>query len=176
MARNPHADIARQVDATGQTWFDGKDAVELILRGFDITKLAIRPDAEIAAYNAWCDSKDKPQCKITPPPPSPTPADRAATWWLGEAYTTLDVRQLLLARCSTTVERERVNKEMQMYEQRDLLPLLRLMVMLVDHFRKHNVVWGVGRGSSVASYVLFLIGIHKIDSLFYNLDIEEFLR
>jgi DNA polymerase III alpha subunit len=37
-------------------------------------------------------------------------------------------------------------------------------------------VWGVGRGSSVASYVLFLIGVHRIDSMKYNLDYKEFLR
>jgi DNA polymerase III alpha subunit len=42
--------------------------------------------------------------------------------------------------------------------------------------RANNIVWGVGRGSSVASYVLFLIGIHKVDSLYYDLPIEEFLR
>jgi len=47
---------------------------------------------------------------------------------------------------------------------------------LVDTLRKNNVIWGVGRGSSVASYVLFLLGVHKIDSLYYNLDIEEFLK
>jgi DNA polymerase III alpha subunit len=42
--------------------------------------------------------------------------------------------------------------------------------------RKNKIVWGVGRGSSVASYVLFLIGIHKVNSLKYNLDIKEFLK
>ena len=39
-----------------------------------------------------------------------------------------------------------------------------------------NVLWGVGRGSSVASYALFLIGVHKIDSVKYDLDWREFLR
>jgi DNA polymerase III alpha subunit len=42
--------------------------------------------------------------------------------------------------------------------------------------REKDIVWGVGRGSSVASYVLYLIGVHKIDSLFFDLDIEDFLR
>jgi DNA polymerase III alpha subunit len=42
--------------------------------------------------------------------------------------------------------------------------------------RKNNILWGVGRGSSVASFVLYLIGIHRINSLFYNLPIEEFLK
>ena len=40
--------------------------------------------------------------------------------------------------------------------------------------RKHELVWGVGRGSSVARYVLYLLGVHKVDSLKYNLDIKEF--
>jgi DNA polymerase III alpha subunit len=50
------------------------------------------------------------------------------------------------------------------------------MKYLVDTLRKNNVVWGVGRGSSVASYILYLIGVHKVDSIKYNLDINEFLK
>ena len=63
-----------------------------------------------------------------------------------------------------------------LYQERELFGLLRYLKYLVDTLRKNNVVWGVGRGSSVASYVLFLLGVHKIDSLYYNLDITEFLK
>jgi DNA polymerase III alpha subunit len=42
--------------------------------------------------------------------------------------------------------------------------------------RSSNIVWGVGRGSSVASYALYLIGIHKIDPIKYNLSINEFFK
>jgi len=54
-----------------------------------------------------------------------------------------------------------------------LLKFLRYMVQVM---RDNNIVWGVGRGSSVASYVLYLIGVHKIDSLYYDLDVTDFLR
>ena len=54
--------------------------------------------------------------------------------------------------------------------------LLRYMCYLVDFMRENNIVWGVGRGSSVSSYVLFLIGIHKVNSIQYDLDYKEFLR
>ena len=47
---------------------------------------------------------------------------------------------------------------------------------MVQVMRDNNIVWGVGRGSSVASYVLYLIGVHKIDSLYYDLDVTDFLR
>ena len=50
------------------------------------------------------------------------------------------------------------------------------MKYLVDTLRKNNIIWGVGRGSSVASYVLYLLGVHRIDSLYYDLDITEFLK
>ena len=70
----------------------------------------------------------------------------------------------------------RVEEELALYKARNLYPILQLMIYIVDMMRKNNLVWGVGRGSSVASYVLYLIGIHKIDSIKYNLDIEEFLK
>jgi DNA polymerase III alpha subunit len=40
----------------------------------------------------------------------------------------------------------------------------------------NRMIWGVGRGSSVASNVLYLLGVHRIDSMFYELDSREFLR
>ena len=71
---------------------------------------------------------------------------------------------------------QRVGQELLLYQERGMFDLLRFLVYIVDTMRKHDIVWGVGRGSSVASYVLYLIGVHKIDSLYYDLDIAEFLR
>ena len=51
-----------------------------------------------------------------------------------------------------------------------------MVKILVDVSKENNIVLGVGRGSSVASYILYLLGIHKVDSLAYNLDIKEFLK
>lgn len=71
---------------------------------------------------------------------------------------------------------QRVEMELALYKARNLYSILQLMIYIVDMMRKNNLVWGVGRGSSVASYVLYLIGVHKINSITYNLDIEEFLK
>jgi len=75
-----------------------------------------------------------------------------------------------------TVEWTRVCEEIEAFRERGMFDLLRYMVYLVDFMRENNIVWGVGRGSSVASYVLYLIGVHRIDSIKYNLDWREFLR
>lgn len=70
----------------------------------------------------------------------------------------------------------RVEMELEMYRERGLFPVLQLLIWIVDSMRKHNLVWGVGRGSSVSSYLLYILGVHKVDSHKYRLDIKEFLK
>jgi DNA polymerase III alpha subunit len=47
---------------------------------------------------------------------------------------------------------------------------------MVDVMSEKSLVWGVGRGSSTASYVLYLIGVHSINSIKYDIPIEEFFK
>jgi len=70
----------------------------------------------------------------------------------------------------------RVVEELVLYRERKMEPMLRFMIYLVRVMRENNIVWGVGRGSSVSSYLLFLIGLHSVDAVKYNLDIREFIR
>lgn len=97
-------------------------------------------------------------------------------WYMPQSYKEMDISKWLLEQCQTDEELQRVGKELLMYQDRDLLVLLKFMKYFVDTMREHNVVWGVGRGSSVSSYCLFLIGVHKIDSIYFDLDISEFLK
>ena len=97
-------------------------------------------------------------------------------WHMPQEYKNMDIAEYVLGLCREDHELQRVAQELLLYQERDLFDLLRYLKYLVDTLRQNNIVWGVGRGSSVASYVLFLIGVHKIDSLYYNLDIDEFLK
>ena len=97
-------------------------------------------------------------------------------WRMPKEYKNLDIAAYVLGLCKEEHELQRVGEELILYQERNLFDLLRYLKYLIDTLRKNNIVWGVGRGSSVASYVLFLIGVHKIDSLYYNLNIDEFLK
>lgn len=97
-------------------------------------------------------------------------------WRMPEEYKELDIAAYVLGLCKEDYELQRVGEELLLFQERDLFNLLRYLKYLVDTLRKNNVIWGVGRGSSVASYVLFLLGVHRIDSIYYNLDIKEFLK
>jgi DNA polymerase III alpha subunit len=98
------------------------------------------------------------------------------TWYMPQKYKDLDIAEHVLSLCASDAELQRCGAELLLFQERDLFDLLRYLVYLVDTMRESNLIWGVGRGSSVASYVLYKLGVHRIDSLFYDLDPSEFLR
>jgi DNA polymerase III alpha subunit len=98
------------------------------------------------------------------------------TWHMPQQYKDMDIAQYILDLCKTDAELQRCGQELLLYQERDLFDLLKFLKYLVDTMTSNHVIWGVGRGSSVASYVLYKLGVHRIDSMFYDLDPSEFLR
>jgi DNA polymerase III alpha subunit len=96
-------------------------------------------------------------------------------WLIPSEYQTMNIEQWLVENCPT-YNYTRLADEIALYQTHNMIPMLRAMKYVVDTLRNNGVVWGVGRGSSVASYVLFLIGVHKIDPIKYELPIEEFFK
>lgn len=101
---------------------------------------------------------------------------RQQDWFMPPSYKNLDIAEHVLSLCSTQEQLQRAGQELLLFQERGLFDLLRYLKYLVDVMRDNNIIWGVGRGSSVASYVLFLLGVHRVDSMFYDLDPAEFLR
>ena len=99
-----------------------------------------------------------------------------SNWFIPKEYENFDIAKYILDQCQNEEELQRAGKELLLYQERDMFILLQYLKYLVDTMRNNNIVWGVGRGSSVASFVLYLIGVHKINSLYYDLPIEEFLK
>ena len=99
-------------------------------------------------------------------------------WFMPESYkpTSFNIVEHLVSLCKNEAETTRVLDELALFAQYNMIDLLCYLKYLVDTMRKNNVVWGVGRGSSVASFCLYLLGVHKINSIKYDLDIKEFLK
>lgn len=129
-------------------------------------------------YSKKFDQEDK--CiPIYQPPETPLrdyDREYQANWLIPDKYKKMDLLDFLVGKCKTETEIQRVANEYAEYEKFNMIPVLKLLVYLVDVMRENKVVWGVGRGSSVASYILYLIGVHKVDSIKFNLDIHEFLK
>lgn len=98
-------------------------------------------------------------------------------WFMPEEYKNMDIEAYIYNKVAPWDDvNYRITAELEEFKKRNMLNLLKWLKYFVDTARANNIVWGVGRGSSVASYVLYLLGVHKIDSIKYNLDWQEFLR
>lgn len=97
-------------------------------------------------------------------------------WFMPDEYKNMDIAKFVLDQCQSDPELQRAGEELLLFQEKNMFMLLKYLKYLVDTMRNNNIVWGVGRGSSVSSFVLYLIGIHKINSLYYQLDISEFLK
>jgi DNA polymerase III alpha subunit len=98
-----------------------------------------------------------------------------SNWFVPDQYKNMDIEQFLVDKCPKE-NYDRLVQELELFKSHNMIPVLKTMKYIVDTLRENNIVWGVGRGSSVASYVLHLIGVHKIDSVKYKLPIEEFFK
>jgi DNA polymerase III alpha subunit len=107
-------------------------------------------------------------------------------WTIPEEYKDMDVIRYIIDKLlnetkemsdeEATAREQRVAEEIKIYKNLELMDVLATLIYIINTLVDNNVVWGVGRGSSVSSYVLYLIGVHDIDSFKYDLKIEDFLR
>jgi DNA polymerase III alpha subunit len=169
------------VNMYGQAILTSDNLRELLLQGKNISHLNVIFDDEIELFKKFQAEiisdeivfLDAPEEKLTF---DEFHSERAEEWVFPLVYQQIDVRAWLYDKCKTQREKDRVDEEYVLYEERDLVMLLRLFIYLVDYMRKNDFVWGVGRGSSVSSYILYLIGVHRVNSLLYEFDIKDFLK
>lgn len=171
----------RRVNGYGDVIFDETGLDEVMMSGNSIAGLYVEDHHIFREFNQICAVWDYQHEMLTMyEPPSISPEEchkkRSDTWFMPAAYESIDVKDFLLGKCNTDIERERVLEEWNLFVEHDMIRVLQFLIYLVDHFKERGIIWGVGRGSSVASYCLYLIGIHRIDSIKYSLDIREFLR
>lgn len=139
------------------------DDLEEIIKFNTATKINFDKLSELSTYSEPTESVEEYDQK------------NQKNWFMPDEYKNMDIEEFLINVCPKQ-NHERLIEELKLFRQHDMLDVLRYLKYFVDTMRKHNIVWGVGRGSSVASYCLYLIGVHKIDSIKYKLDIKEFLK
>jgi DNA polymerase III alpha subunit len=147
-----------------------QQGLELLYRGESIHDVAF---SEVDKFNSLCD-----QLELLP---ISNEALISKEFNIPQHYKELDVETYIRNKVPTSGQDDniitaRVEQELSMYKERGLYPILQLLIYIMDIMRKNNLVWGVGRGSCVSSYILYLLGVHKVDSHKYKLHIKEFLK
>jgi DNA polymerase III alpha subunit len=170
-----------KVNMYGQAILSSNNLRELLLQGKNISHLNVVFDDEIELFQKYQSELLPETITFLDAPEENLTFDEfhkkcADEWIFPVIYQQIDVEKWLLDKCKTKIEIDRVEEEYKLYEERDLIMLLRLFIYLVDYMRKNRYVWGVGRGSSVSSYILYLIGVHKVDSIKYGFSITDYLK
>lgn len=164
----------------GELIFSEADVCDLLMKGHDITALSGMIVDQTVDLSRWPDIIDPVpdfyqqrfhSCSVPE-----FHQQQQQNWHMPKEYKTLDIAEHVLGLCETQEQLQRCGQELLLYQERDLFDLLRYLKYLVDVMNENKIIWGVGRGSSVSSYVLYKLGVHRIDSMYYNLDISEFLR
>jgi len=168
-----------EINACGQSILTTKQALHCILNGLDISNSELS-DKDV--YQKYVDNHEQIYyhsseiIDLNGVDPHTYHDVNANIWLIPDDYIQKDIEGVLYSLCKTDEERLRVYYELELFKKYELLTLLNVCLYIVDTFRKNNVIWGVGRGSSVSSFCLYLIGIHRVNSLKYQLDINEFLK
>lgn len=109
-------------------------------------------------------------------------------WQLPDSYKNLDVQERVfneffkrLPSLKYSAEQEdiavrRLADEVNEVETRGMMDFMRTIVYVLDTFRTKDIVWGVGRGSSCACYILFVLGLHVVDCVRYEVPMNEFFH
>lgn len=170
-------------------WFDGvveidpSELGDLFLKGIDLSKIAVTSiNRDVTQFNSLSMVKVSTKDEVDP--------DKINfDWIIPDEYKKLevqDVKDFIWAKAHVKFQRlseaeqqlriQRINIELDEYFRRDLFDVLKVLMFVVDEFKKNNIVWGVGRGSSCASYVLFLLEVHSVDPVKYTIPLIEFFK
>ena len=166
-----------KIDNLGRCILDTESALEYLYKGGNLFDANLSDEAVKEFNDTIQKLKDGERLtRTTNPSKEEFDSKNQSNWYFPDQYRDLDIEKHIKDLAKTDQQLSRVEQELELYKKFNLYKVLRYLVYLVDTMRSNNIVWGVGRGSSVSSYVLFLMGVHKVDSIKYGLDIHEFLR
>lgn len=165
-------------------WFDGDSSIEesniglFGYKGSDTSGLYIQKiSPSIEQYNQYAEENDQIRIKNNI-------VQYCRDWTIPDQYINLDIIEYVQHKAdhyiiTNNVEQnnvyDRISLEFKLYEKYKLFDLLKTLIYIINTFEENSCVYA-GRGSSVSSFILYLIGVHDVDSLEYELEIHDFLH
>ena len=166
----------RVIDDKGNIVYFDDALIELLYKGLKPEE-AIFPkdDEEVRLFNEFA-YENFDDDKYILPDKLKTIEERKHEWFYPQKYDEIDLKEHFVNLCQNDTEKNRVLEELNMFIERDMEKFLRFCIYFSDMIKENNWVVGVGRGSSCASFVLYLLKIHLVNPIKYNLNIKEFLK
>lgn len=166
----------RLIDDEGNVVYFTTALMELLYRGEIPSEILFpKDDPDVEAFNKLS-YENFDDIYYTLPEKLQSHEERKNFWFYPDSYNEIDLNSYFINLCKTDIEKIRVLEELELYQEKGFDKFLRFCIFLSDKIKENNWVIGVGRGSSCASFILYLLKIHLVNSLKYGLDIKEFLK
>ena len=163
--------VDRTIYDNGEIVYNYLGLLNLLRDGVDLADKLVCDHEEVDQLEAYAD------LQLQKGPTGAILESSAFQWNTPEPYASRDVFQECLELVGNDEEyRDRCLYEIDQYNKNDLLGMLRHVVYMLDVFRQNEIVWGVGRGSSSASLLLYLVGLHMVDPVEYDIPLSEFIK
>lgn len=87
-----------------------------------------------------------------------------------------DKIQNIVPKSQHEIYRKRINYELEVFKEVDLFDYFLIIKDIIDYAKSKDYLVGAGRGSIGGCLTGFLLGIHSLDSIKYNLIFERFFN
>lgn len=162
-------------------WYDGTNQVDpdivpqLILNGVPIEKIVVNSlNEDLKTFNTLEDVSfplnKSENCKFD------------LSWNIPEKFKNVNLLDYVVERLDKIPVNirqkyhDRLVLEIEEIEKRDVSNLFKMLVYVTETLKNSKTVFGVGRGSSCACLFLYLIGLHKVDPIKYDIPLSEFFH
>lgn len=161
-------------------WFDGISEISpsnlesFLIKGFPIGSLAVTDiTQEVKDYNKFSDIKLSTKSNLT----------LSKEWVIPDKYKYLNIEKCILD-LFDLIEKDslyekrvsRFEEEIELFVINDLYDILKVIIYILDTFKEKDIIWGVGRGSSCSSYIFYLMELHSVDCVLYDINIKDFIK
>lgn len=176
------SDLVSKINEFGEISLTEDEVIDALLHGNEISNVVLLDDTALSRYERTVKRVSTDNELVFYPatnhsePPTTVLRRRSSKWLIPPEYLYMDIAEYLMGRCSNDQEVARVEEELKEYIKRGEVITLIVMKYIVDKFRENKVVWGVGRGSSVSSFCLYLIGINKINPMKYGISYTDYFK
>lgn len=169
--------------------FDGVSIVEpevvpeLFLRGVQPQSIRVTEVTDaVQQFNSLVEEQDHIK------PVSQEPVQIKFDWLIGQDLLEADLAEIIGDAFSEKIKTlnyteeellkaaERLAFEIEEIKLRGMEEFFKTVIFVIRTFRSKGIVWGVGRGSSCASYALFILGLHVVDCIKFDVPASEFFH
>lgn len=175
------SELVKKIDDYGDIKVSVDEVINGLLNGVTTSNVYVTDEDEVNKYVESCTKLGIDGSKLLLPVVHDMPSDdylksKAKSWMIPKEYFDIDIIEYLSSRCTSEDQLLRVINELNAFIERDQVEILHVMIYIVDFLKENNIVWGVGRGSSVASFCLYLIGINRINPLEFDIPMSDFFK